>query len=398
MEERVGLVLGATGIMGRALVRHLSASGWRVLAASRRPIRTDDKNVIPLSIDLTDKSAVQLALAPYRVTHVFFAAYSLPYHTATFGDYRTMRRMLKVIGAAVPFIERIPPLSNMFYTSLARAGLALDPEGVNFRMLQNVVEVTRTAPHDLHHVSLITGGKMYGMHLSPHIYRGWKQPFREDDPRPPAPNFYFAQEDYLQELGATSDVTWSVVRPAFLIGDNPQAPLNLLMGLAVYASILKAMGRPLIFPADAAAADCSFEMSDADLVARLMEWSSLTPAAHNQAFNAVNGKPLRWRTVWPSIGAFFEMEGEIHDAGFGAASVLKESNTVWDKLLQTHQLEANRLADILPPSFFDLIMVQAWDTVFSMDKARRLGFAHEVDHTEMFHRHFQRLRDRRIIP
>ena len=398
MNDRVGLVLGATGIMGNALVRHLSASGWTVLAASRRPITSTAENVIPVGIDLTNKSAVQEALAPYRVTHVFFAAYTLPYHAASVGSYQTMRRMLKILGATVPLIDRIPPLSNLFYTGLARGGLAYDPDQINLGMLRNVVEVTGTAPHDLQHVALVTGGKIYGMHLSPYIYRNWKQPFREDDSRPPAPNFYFGQEDYLQEVAAKSGITWSVARPAFLIGDNPHAAFNLLIGLGVYASILKAEGRPLIFPGDAAAADCLIEMSDADLVAELMEWSSLTPAAHNQAFNAVNGKPLRWRTIWPSIAAFFGMDSEIHDAGFSAEPILKESGGVWDQLVQTHQLEANRLGDLVPPSFFDLVMVQAWDTIFSVDKARQLGFTHEVDHMEMFQRHFQRLKDRRIIP
>ncbi len=397
MNDRVGLVLGATGITGNALVRHLSAAGWSVLAASRRPIPASE-NVIPLSIDLTDKSAVEAALASYSVTHVFFAAYISPFHTASPGDYRTMRRILRMLGAVAPFMELSPALSKWFYAQLARGGLAYDPEQLNLRMLRNVVEATRAAPHRLSHVSLVTGGKIYGMHYSPHIYRYWRQPFREDDRRPPGPNFYYEQEDYLQEMGEHSEITWSVVRPAFLIGDNPNAAFNLLIGLAVYASILKATGRPLIFPGDARAADCLFEMSDADLVAEMMEWSSLTPAAHNQAFNAVNGTPMRWRDIWPAMAAYFGMESEFHPKGFSARPVFQEGAAVWEKLVQTHNLEANPLSKLVPDSIFDLVMLQDWDTIFAMDKARQFGFTHEVDHMDMFSRHFQHLRDNRIIP
>jgi nucleoside-diphosphate-sugar epimerase len=384
--------------MGNALVRQLSASGWTVLAVSRRPLSLTAQNIIPLRLDLTDKGALQKSLEAYSVTHVFFAAYAISHHTAVTSDYRAMRRMLKLLGATTPLIDRIAPLSRAFYTQIAQAGLAYDPEQLNLKMLRNVVEVTQTAPHRLTHVALVTGGKMYGMHLTPYIYRDWRLPFQEEDKRPPSPNFYYDQEDYLKECSAASGITWSVARPAYLIGDNPQAAFSLLVGLAVYASLLKATGHPLIFPGDARAADCLFEMSDADLVAALLEWSSLTPAAHNQAFNAVNGTPLRWRAIWPSIAAYFGMESQLDSDGFSAQQVLREGAPVWAKLIEVHHLESNRLTDLVPVSFFDMVMLQDWDTVFSMEKARRLGFTREVDNMEMFSRHFERLKENHIIP
>ncbi|MEZ4667206.1 MAG: NAD-dependent epimerase/dehydratase family protein [Anaerolineae bacterium] len=398
MSDRIGLVLGATGITGNALVRHLSISGWTVLAASRRAVQPAKENVIPLSIDLTDKAAIYDALLSYHITHVFFAAYSTPFNSSISLDFRTVRRMVKTLGFATPVIDRFPPLASMFYTELARRGLAYDPEQTNLKMLRNVVEVTLARPHDLTHVALVTGGKMYGMHLTPHIYKQWTQPFREHDARPPGPNFYFEQEDYLHDVFARSGVTWSVVRPSYLIGDNPNAAFNVLIGLAVYASVLKAGGYPLIFPGDEQAANCLLEMSDADLVAELMEWSSVTPSAHNQAFNAVNGKSLSWSEIWPSIAEFFGMKDDMNPQNFSARTVIRESDNLWNELVKIHQLEDIPLSKLVDESFFEVLLMPDWNTEYSMDKARRFGFTREVDTAEMFRRHFQRLRDRRIIP
>ena len=53
-------------------------------------------------------------------------------------------------------------------------------------------------------------------------------PAKEDDPRVElGPNFYYNQEDILQELGPKLGFDWSVVRPMTIIGALKGNYLNL---------------------------------------------------------------------------------------------------------------------------------------------------------------------------
>lgn len=390
----IALVTGATGIAGAAIARHLAHTDWRVIALSRRALPYAHPNITSLHADLTDPAAVRAALAPYPITHLFHAAFAPLRKPHTNSTYQGLRRMLRLMKPFVPFIEAVGPLRNGFYTQIANTAAAYDPQKTNLRLLRNAVDALPT----LQHVGLVTGGKVYGMHLSPYLHRRWQTPFQEDGPRAPGPNFYYDQEDYLRGEVAARGVTWTIVRPAYLIGENPQAAFNTLIALGVYAALLRANGLPLIFPADPAAADCLYQFSDAGLVARLLAWAAQTPAAHNQALNAVNGPAVRWRDLWPSIAANLSMVGEIRAAGFSARALLGANAGTWDRLVRDHGLQPYRLPDLVPSDFFDLAMVQDWDTPFSLEKVRGLGFTETVDNAEMFSRAFHRLREAKIIP
>lgn len=62
----------------------------------------------------------------------------------------------------------------------------------------------------LQNLTLLTGGKHYGVHLSP-----VPSPAREKGPRrgPTESNFYLQQDDFLQAKQQDSAWTWSVIRP-----------------------------------------------------------------------------------------------------------------------------------------------------------------------------------------
>ncbi|MPZ58952.1 MAG: NAD-dependent epimerase/dehydratase family protein [Rhizobiales bacterium] len=76
MAEKTALVVGATGVVGRNLLRHLvSLGGWRVIAVSRRKPDVEGE-YRHLSVDLLDRAKTQEVLGrTLGITHVFYSAY-----------------------------------------------------------------------------------------------------------------------------------------------------------------------------------------------------------------------------------------------------------------------------------------------------------------------------------
>lgn len=135
MELKNALVAGASGIIGRSLVEHLSAlEDWKVIGLSRR--EPDFKsNAEFIAVDLLDHADCEQKLGGLSgITHIFYAGY---------------------VPAANPTEEVAP----------------------NKAMLVNVVEAVESASPSLQHVTLVTGGKFYGLHLGP-----TKTPAKETDP------------------------------------------------------------------------------------------------------------------------------------------------------------------------------------------------------------------------
>ena len=59
----------------------------------------------------------------------------------------------------------------------------------------------------------------------------------------------------------------TVFRPEGVIGYGVGNPMNLLMVIAVYASICRELGQPLRFPGSVAAYDAMYQVTDAELLA-----------------------------------------------------------------------------------------------------------------------------------
>jgi hypothetical protein len=189
-----------------------------------------------------------------------------------------------------------------------------------------------------------------------------------------------------------------VVRPSFIIGFSSGSPHNFGTGIAVYASILKELGEPLIFPGGLGAYRCLWEANSATLVARMMHWSTTEPAAANQAFNIVNGEPFRWCDLWPVFADYFGMEVSVPKRGCSVQRMFQDKEPVWRTLVAKHGLESYAMSELLSARFLDESFVIDWDVQFSMAKARRLGFDVCIDNAQMFLDFFDSLRHRRIIP
>jgi hypothetical protein len=101
------------------------------------------------------------------------------------------------------------------------------------------MDAIEPASPDLAHVNLMHGTKWYGNHLGP-----FKTPAKEDDPRHMPPNFYYDQQDLVAARQRGKTWTWSTARPHAICGFATGNPMNLVMVLAVYATISKALGIP----------------------------------------------------------------------------------------------------------------------------------------------------------
>src|SRR5260370_13147487 len=80
------------------------------------------------------------------------------------------------------------------------------------------------------------------------------------------PNFYYDQQDFLEEFQKGKRWTWSVGRPHAVCGFSTGGPMNLTLAIAVYANVCKALGLPLSFPGKPEAYTALYQCTDAALL------------------------------------------------------------------------------------------------------------------------------------
>ena len=153
---------------------------------------------------------------------------------------------------------------------------------------------------------LQTGLKHYGTHLGPTAIPNMESTARLSSP-PFPPNFYYKQEDMLFEFCRvhSPSTSWNVIRPSWVLGAVPDAAMNILYPLAIYAIVQRAMGESLDFPGDWNGWDKEQMQSSAMLNGYLSEWAALTAPAANQAFNAADGGAWTWGMFWPILAGWY---------------------------------------------------------------------------------------------
>jgi nucleoside-diphosphate-sugar epimerase len=350
MAARHAVVVGGLGVIGRALVDHLTQDPeWDVVGLSRRApdFETTARFV---SVDLRDRDAARTALAGLdRTTHVFYAAYQ-PMPTLA---------------------EEVAP---------------------NVAMLANAVDGLVAAAPGLQHVNLMEGGKWYGLHLGP-----IRTPAVEDDPRHMPPNFYYDQQDWLEAAAARHGFAWSALRPEAVCGFAVGNPMNLLMAIAVYGAICRELGVPFSFPGKPGAWTALYELTDARILAAAAEWAATSPSAAGEPFNVTNGDVFRWCNLWPVLAEMLGVEyGEPRHLPL--TRFMADKAPVWDRIVAKHGLRPYAYADVASWGFADAILGSEWDILRSTLKARRHGFDGFIETDRMFAELLGDLQRARIIP
>jgi nucleoside-diphosphate-sugar epimerase len=349
------LIAGVTGIVGNNLAHQLISKGWHVHGIARRP-SVDLAGVNFIAADLLDPASLNTALADRKPTHLFIA---------TWLRQPTEKENILVNGTMV-------------------------------RNLLNAISPAGT----LQHAALVTGLKHY---LGPFEAYGKGSlpatPFREEQPRLDIDNFYYAQEDELFAAAARDHFTWSVHRPHTIIGFALGNAMNMGVTLAAYATICREANRPFVFPGSATQWNSLTDMTDARLLARHLEWASTTPAAHDQAFNIVNGDVFRWSWMWPRLAAWFGLEAApFPGQGTPLEQQLAGAEDTWRDIAHSHHLAEPDLNRLASAWHTDADLGRPIEVVTDMSKSRKLGFLDYQPTDDSFFDLFTRLRQQHIIP
>lgn len=353
MSERRALVVGATGIAGSNLAHHLVNKGWEVFGLARNP--QAGTKIQPLAADLLDKSSVERALAGRDITDVFICAW----------------------------LRQPTEHENVL---------------VNGAMVEHLFGALEGA-RNLSHAALVTGTKHY---LGPFESYGKtmaETPFREDQPRLPGENFYYTQEDILFTAAKRMGFTWSVHRAHTVIGYALGNAMNMGVTLAVYATICRETGRPFVFPGSREQWNFLTDVCDARLLAKQLEWATVTPHAYNQAFNTVNGDIFRWRWLWPQIAAHFGVEAvPPPETAATLEEQMREIAAVWERIAAKYGLIESRVDKLTSWWHTDADLGRQIECVNDMTKSRRLGFMEYQQTPASFFELFAQLKAARVIP
>jgi len=353
--SKIALVVGSTGIVGQNLAAQLAADGWVVYGLARRP-RRDLPGIIPLAADLLDPAALREVLMPIQPSHVFFCSW--------------LRQATEAENCVV-----------------------------NSAMLRNVFE-TLPKPDGLSHAALVTGLKHYLGPFEAYAAGAPPQtPFREDMPRLPLANFYYAQEDVLFEAAARYGFSWSVHRPHTVIGYAIGNAMNMGTTLAVYASICKETGRRFLFPGSPVQWHGLSDVTDARQLAKHLSWASTHAAGRNEAFNIVNGDAIRWKWLWPRIAEWFGAPATSYPEH---ATLLEQqlagAGPVWEQMSQKYGLQESCIDRLASAWHTDADLGRPVECVTDMSKSRKAGFTSYYSTLDSFFDLFTRLRAERFIP
>ncbi|MBM85238.1 MAG: hypothetical protein CMM47_04365 [Rhodospirillaceae bacterium] len=358
MKDRTLLVVGASGLLGRAAVEHFrDLPGWYVIGMSRR--RCDVEGVTHLEADLLHPETLE----PHRpalasVTHILYAA--------------------------------LFEMEDLIAGWRHREQMA-----TNLAMFRNLLAVVEEQASGLTHVNLLQGTKAYGIHVEP-----MAAPAKEYWARHAHENFYWLQEDHLLECQRGKAWSYTIWRPQAVFGHAVGSPMNLLTAIGVHAALCRERGDRCSYPDGA---PITTEATDARLLARGVEWAADCAAAADQTFNITNGDVLLWPNLWPAVCRHFKVEeGEPTPSSF--SELMPQREPEWAALVEKHGLLRNTLAELVGGSwqFLDRAMraggVAMSPSIVSTIKIRQAGFADCFDTEDTLSYWFTRMQEARLLP
>ena len=273
---------------------------------------------------------------------------------------------------------------------------------------------------------LQTGAKNYGVHLGPAA-----TPQEETAPRVTLePNFYYPQEDFLWEFCKKEGIEWNVCMPASILGAVPDAAMNLVFPLGVYASVRKHLGEKLEFPNDLQSWETTRCMSSSKMNAYMEQWAVLNDKAKDEKFNTTDGTTFTCGNFWPKYASWYGLEYEKpsmdddvyivatskHDPpprGFGPPAMYRVRFTLvdwakqekvqkaWEEIISQYDLKVAKLQDMDIDRIFgftDGMLMGSSSLDLTMNKARKMGWHGFVDSNDAIREVLGEFADLGMIP
>ena len=193
--------------------------------------------------------------------------------------------------------------------------------------------------------------------------------------------------------------TWSVHRAHTVIGHAVGNAMNMASTLGAYGAIVKATGRPFLFPGSLTAWNGVVDITDAALLADHQLWAATTPAASDTAFNIVDGDVIRWRRLWPRLAAHLGVE----PAGPGERPEpleiqMADAAPVWAELVAENGLVEPDLSRVASWWHTDGDLGRDVEVLADMTRSRLAGFTGYVNTERSLLRLIDRYRADRILP
>ncbi|CAL5426861.1 unnamed protein product [Camellia sinensis] len=368
IKNDVAIILGATGLVGKELVKKLlSKSRWKVYGIARKPEITpiQNPNYHFISCDLLNPLQTQQKLSILTdVTHVFW----------------------------VTWASQFPLDSQDCYEQ-------------NKAMMSNALDALLPTAKSLKHFSLQTGTKHYVSLQPPFDTKEETCYYDEDSPRASGGyNFYYALEDLLKErLGGR--VAWSVHRPGLIMCSSQRTLFNFMGSLCVYGTICKHLNLPFVF---GGTRECWEEMhidaSDARLVAGQHIWAATneeTYSSDGQAFNAINGPSFAWKDIWAAIGMKFGLKvvsENLFSEDFMFSTAMADKGEVWKGIVEKEGLIQTGIEDLANWVFLDMLFRCPLKMLGTREKADRMGYTMRCDALDSVLYWIDEMREERLIP
>lgn len=272
---------------------------------------------------------------------------------------------------------------------------------------------------------LQTGAKNYGIHLGPAV-----NPQEETAPRVTLePNFYYPQEDYLWDFCKKHSIDWNVCMPSFILGAVPDAAMNVVFPLGIYASVQKYLGEKLEFPCYLDAWETTRCMSSSMMNGYMEEWAVLSDVAKNEKFNTSDGTTFAWGNFWPKYAKWYNMEYERPSMdssaytevttrfdppprGFGPPGKYRfrfslvewakqeKVQKAWEELVSKYGLTSGKLQDMDIDRIFSFTDGSLLGSTLdlTMNKARKMGWHGFVDSSDAIKEVLGEFADLKMVP
>lgn len=217
--------------------------------------------------------------------------------------------------------------------------------------------------------------------------------------------------------------------PSGILGAVPDAAMNLVFPLGVYASVQKHLGEKLEFPADLQAWETNRCLSSSRMNAYMEEWAVLSAEAANEKFNTMDGTTFTWGNFWPKFAEWYgvgyerpSMDPGVYTnitskydpppRGFGPPATYRvrfrlvdwakqdKVQKAWEELTAKYGLTGGKLQDMDIDRIFAFtdgsLMGSSLD--LTMNKARKMGWHGFVDTNDAIKEVLSEFADIKMIP